>query len=62
MPDKFNSSFFIAKYKYFIFDFDGIIKESVDIKKNIYCDLFSKYKDKLHLIKQHHLKNGGVNI
>ena len=61
MQDNFNSSFFIAKYKYFIFDFDGIIKESVAIKKNIYCDLFSKYKDKLHLIEKHHLKNGGVS-
>jgi len=61
MQYKFNSSFFIAKYKYFIFDFDGIIKESVAIKKNIYCDLFSEYKDKLQLIEKHHLKNGGVS-
>ena len=51
----------IQKYNYFIFDFDGIIKESVELKSIAYLRLFSQYKSALPLIKNHHLKNGGVS-
>ncbi len=61
MLTKFNYSFFIKKYKYFIFDFDGIIKESVEAKTKSYINLFSDYKFAIPLIKEHHYKNGGIS-
>jgi len=61
MLSKFNYSFFIQKYRYFIFDFDGIIKESVEAKTKSYINLFSEYKFALPLIKEHHQKNGGIS-
>ena len=51
----------IRKYNYFIFDFDGIVKESVELKSKAYCELFSKYESAIPLIKNHHLENGGVS-
>ena len=61
MLDKFGINKLIQKYSYFIFDFDGIIKESVKLKSNAYCNLFSEYKEAIPLINEHHLKNGGVS-
>ena len=48
-------------YKYFIFDFDGIIKESVDSKKKAYSKLFAQYKFAIDSIESHHLQNGGLS-
>lgn len=61
MLSRFDQKFFIKKYKYFIFDFDGVIKESVDAKKVAYLELFEEYQFALPLIEKHHLKNGGVS-
>lgn len=61
MLNKFNYSFFIKKYKYFIFDFDGIIKESIEAKTKSYINLFSEYKFAIPLIKEHHHNNGGIS-
>ena len=46
MKSKFRSSYFIENYKYFIFDFDGIIKESVDEKRS----LFVNYSQNINLL------------
>ncbi len=51
----------IQKYNYFIFDFDGVVKESVELKSKAYCELFSKYESAIPFIKNHHLENGGVS-
>ena len=41
---------FLNDYNSFIWDFDGVIKESLDVKGNAYVDLF---KDKItHLESQ----------
>ena len=61
MLNRFDQKFFIKKYKYFIFDFDGVIKESVDAKKIAYLELFEDYQFALPLIEKHHLENGGVS-
>ncbi len=55
-----NTSIF-EKYKYFIFDFDGIIKESVDSKSKAYCEIFAEYQFAINLIQSHHLQNGGLS-
>ena len=61
MFNKFDSSFFIKKYNYFIFDFDGIIKESVEAKTKSYINLFSEYDFAIPLIEKHHYENGGIS-
>ena len=43
-------------------DFDGVIKESVDVKTQAYCDVFKSFgDDPLSKIKKHHEANGGVS-
>ncbi len=61
MPLNFDQNYFLGKYKYFIFDFDGIIKDSVNAKKKAYCKLFENYEFAKSLIEEHHLMNGGVS-
>lgn len=47
--------------KAIIFDFDGVIVESVDVKTNAFRELFKGYPDKLDSILRYHLENGGVS-
>ena len=54
-------NFLLEKYDYFIFDFDGIIKESVESKGKAYCELFKDYKFASKMIENHHLQNGGIS-
>ena len=43
-------------------DFDGVIKESLEAKAIAYCNIFDTKNDKLtNRIRDHHLKNGGVS-
>ena len=53
---------FIESKKTIFWDFDGVIKDSVDAKKNAYVSIFgqisSEHKEK---IVNHHTKNGGVS-
>ena len=52
----------LNKYNVIIFDFDGVIKESVDIKTKAFLKLFKKNSpDILKKISDHHIKNGGVS-
>lgn len=44
-----------------IFDFDGVILESVDIKTEAFKELFSDYPDKISEITRYHLLNGGIS-
>lgn len=59
-----NSSLYSAlKNKELIFwDFDGVIKESLEVKANAFVEIFSK-EDKFlqKKIRQHHLDNGGMS-
>lgn len=47
--------------KAIIFDFDGVILESVHIKTDAFLELFSTYPQHLNAIKTYHLENGGVS-
>lgn len=43
-------------------DFDGVIKDSVDVKTEAYTSLFLPYGDKVAArVRQHHEGNGGVS-
>jgi HAD superfamily hydrolase (TIGR01549 family) len=44
-----------------LFDFDGVILESVGIKTDAFRELFKTYPAKVNAIVQYHLQNGGVN-
>ena len=47
--------------KCIIFDFDGVILESVDVKTKAFKALFSKYPQKVDEIIKFHLDNGGMS-
>ncbi len=44
-----------------VFDFDGVILESADIKTDAFVDLFSHRPEHLEAIRRHHLSNLGVS-
>jgi phosphoglycolate phosphatase-like HAD superfamily hydrolase len=44
-----------------IFDFDGVILESADIKTQAFLDLFADYPEHREAILRHHLDNVGVS-
>ena len=48
--------------KAIIFDFDGVIAESVNVKTEAFASLYEPYgKDVVKKVVQHHLANGGVS-
>lgn len=47
--------------KALIFDFDGVLVESVDIKTTAFCELFKSFPEYWCAIKEFHLKNGGLS-
>lgn len=52
----------LKKYSLIFWDFDGVIKESNDIKTEAFVELFSSYgKDISSEIKNHHLQNNGMS-
>lgn len=53
---------FVLKYKAFIFDFDGVIVDSMGIKSEAFAQLFSDLgTDVMKEVKAYHLNNGGVS-
>lgn len=44
-----------------IFDFDGVIIESFDIKTQAFRELFKKYPDHVEKIVEYHQQNGGIS-
>jgi len=44
-----------------IFDFDGVIAESVDVKTEAFRELFKDYPDSVDAIEKFHLDNGGMS-
>ena len=52
----------LASYRWIFWDFDGVIKDSVESKAQAYQDLFVEGNPELvDRIKQHHNENGGVS-
>lgn len=47
--------------KCLIFDFDGVIAESVDVKTEAFGELFKDYPQHLKNITDYHLANGGMS-
>ena len=48
--------------KSIIFDFDGVIAESTNIKTDAFVSLYSKHPREVQLIvKDYHLKNSGIS-
>ena len=51
----------LSDAKIVFWDFDGVIKDSLDTKADIFIDLFAADNPKLQSkIRRHHLENGGV--
>ena len=52
----------IINAKLIFWDFDGVIKDSVEVKAEAYEKLFFSYGSKVvNLVRQHHQANGGVS-
>ena len=52
----------LTKYKVLILDFDGVIKESVEVKDDAYVSIFENIENNIKVkISKHHLGNGGVS-
>ena len=52
----------LEKYKVFIYDFDGVIKQSVEAKTNAFVRLFEEYGHEVtDYVKEYHELNGGVS-
>jgi len=53
---------FITKFKVIFFDFDGVIKDSVEVKSEAFYDLFLPFSEELaDKVKKHHEDNGGMS-
>jgi phosphoglycolate phosphatase-like HAD superfamily hydrolase len=54
--------FSIADYKVIFWDFDGVIKDSVDVKTDAFVRLFDAYGPEIkNKVREHHLANGGMS-
>ena len=52
----------IDTYKLIFWDFDGVIKESIDVKTKAFVHLFDGYSLKIRdKVRNHHLANGGMS-
>ena len=47
--------------KAIVFDFDGVILESADIKTEAFAELFSEYPEHRKKIVDYHIENGGIS-
>lgn len=53
---------YLDKYQYFIFDFDGVIIQSNEIKVDAFRELFAGQDEQvLSKILHHHISNGGIS-
>jgi len=51
----------MRRFEAIVFDFDGVILESVDLKARAFRRLFAAYPDQLESIVQLHLRQGGLS-
>ena len=57
-----NNKQFLAEYPYVFIDFDGVIKDSVEIKSNAFMRLFDPFgQDVAIKVRNHHEENGGMS-
>ena len=51
----------LAGLEAIIFDFDGVLVESVDVKTRAFASLYEKYGQKVVAqVEDYHLNNGGI--
>jgi len=52
----------LDKFKLCFWDFDGVIKDSVDVKTHAYFSLFESFGfDMAQKVREHHIANGGMS-
>lgn len=52
----------IDQYQLIFWDFDGVVKESIDVKTAAFVRLFDEYSSELKdKVKNHHMVNGGMS-
>ncbi len=52
----------LSKYDAIVFDFDGVLVESVDVKTKAFADLYSEYGDGIvRQVVDYHILNGGLS-
>jgi phosphoglycolate phosphatase-like HAD superfamily hydrolase len=52
----------MKEYKLIFWDFDGVIKESVEVKTKAFVKLFAAYDSEVqNFVKEHHEANGGMS-
>ena len=52
----------LSKKKFFIFDFDGVIADSVEVKTSAFSKMYSPYGDEIvEKVIRHHRENGGMS-
>ena len=62
MPNKFREKILVEKSKIIFFDFDGVIKESIEAKSEAFMDMIPSITNNLRKkIKAHHELNGGIS-
>ena len=48
--------------KFLIFDFDGVLVDSVAIKGDVFAEIYEPYGKKISdLVRNHHFSNGGMS-
>jgi len=53
---------FLSKFDVIFWDFDGVIKESVQVKADSYAALFNSYGIEVQKkVREHHLQHGGMS-
>ena len=53
---------FIEKNKYMFFDFDGVIKDSIQVKSDAFATLFSSFGNEIEQrVREHHEDHGGMS-
>lgn len=57
----FNTSFTMKKFKAVIFDFDGVILDSANIKTVAFLELFKDFPEHQNAIKEYHIDNQGIS-
>ena len=57
-----NNKIFLNDFQYIFWDFDGVIKDSIELKSNAFFKLFSSFGNDLAIrVRSHHEKNGGLS-
>ena len=53
---------YLSKYDLIFWDFDGVIKDSIDVKTDAFYEIFLQFgKNISDLVKIHHEMNGGMS-